>query len=160
MNKIEEFNKVAKDICDLYEKKNDLYGDAFGKTYEKLGIISAVSRISDKLHRLESLCTNKNVSVLSSSIDDTLTDIASYAIMTLVEREGERRETDKGSICPNGIKKGDTYLCREDIFDSSMKAIYISGRTYHSERNGCLTDENKVADKIITFADKKKFIRI
>ena len=160
MSKVNQFCKVAKDICDLYEKKNDLYGDAFGKTYEKLGIISAVSRISDKLHRLESLCTNKSVSVLSSSIEDTLTDIASYAIMTLMERERERRETDKGSICPNGINKGDTYLCKEDILDSSMKKIYISGRTYHSERNGCLTDENKVADKIITFADKKKFVRI
>lgn len=160
MKKVDVFKKIANEIGDLYEKKSACYGDSFGQTYEKLGIISAVSRISDKLHRLESLCTNKDVSILSSSIDDTLTDIASYAIMTLVERENERRETDKGSICPNGIKKGDTYLCKEDIFDSSMKATYLAGRTYHSERNGCLTDENKVADKIITFADKKKFIRI
>ena len=160
MNKIEEFNKVAKELCCLYEDKNDLYGDAFGKTYEKLGIISAVSRISDELHRLEALCTNRDVSILSRSIDDKLINIASYAIMALVARRNEKAGDNEGNVCPNGIKKGDAYLCREDIFDSTLKVIFKSGSVYHSARNGCLTDEQKVSDRIITFAEKKKFIRI
>ena len=44
MTRPEKFREIAS----LYEKKDALYGDSFGSTYEKLGIISAVTRISDK----------------------------------------------------------------------------------------------------------------
>ena len=70
----------------IYSAKNNDYGDSFGETFKKLGLISAVTRISDKTNRLQSLCVNKQ-QVKDESIKDTLMDLANYAIMTLIELE-------------------------------------------------------------------------
>lgn len=85
MNKVEHFKQIAEDLGNLYEKKNTAYGDSFGNTYNKLGIISAVTRISDKYNRLCNLATNPNIDTLDESIEDTLRDMAAYCIMTLIE---------------------------------------------------------------------------
>lgn len=85
MNRVEQFRKIAQDITDLYEIKDRCYGNSFGLTYEKLGIISAVTRISDKYNRLCNLATNKDIDNLGESIEDTLKDMAAYCIMTIRE---------------------------------------------------------------------------
>ena len=85
MNRVEQFKKIANDICGLYEAKDRCYGNSFGHTYEKLGIISAVTRISDKYNRLCNLAVNKDIDNLGESIEDTLKDMAAYCIMTVIE---------------------------------------------------------------------------
>lgn len=90
MNNVEQFKAIADDLCELYEMKNKAYGNSFGKTFESLGIISAVTRISDKYNRLCNLATNPNVDNMGESIEDTLKDMASYCIMTLIELKNER----------------------------------------------------------------------
>lgn len=84
-NNVDRFREIANDLGDLYEKKNAAYGNSFGETYQKLGIISAVTRISDKYNRLCNLATNPDIDNLGESLEDTLKDLASYAIMTLIE---------------------------------------------------------------------------
>lgn len=86
MTNIDSFKQVAHELALLYERKNNAYGNSFGQTYQRLGIISAVTRISDKYNRLVSLATNPGIDDLGESIDDTLRDLASYCIMTLMER--------------------------------------------------------------------------
>ena len=85
MDKTQRFREIADSLGNLYEKKNKAYGDSFGSTFDKLGIISAVTRISDKCNRLCNLATNPDLDNLGESIEDTLQDLASYAIMTLIE---------------------------------------------------------------------------
>lgn len=87
MNNVEKFKQITEELTALYDKKNAAYGDAFSHTYERLGLISAVTRIDDKNNRLVNLCKNKNIDDLGESIDDTLRDMACYCIMTLMERE-------------------------------------------------------------------------
>lgn len=82
--------QLHKEICDelnqTYEKKNSDYGNSFGNTFEKLGIISAITRITDKYNRLVSLCTSeKDRQVKDETISDTLLDMANYCIMTEME---------------------------------------------------------------------------
>lgn len=83
--------KTHKTICDglnkIYAEKNHDYGDSFGQTFDKLGIISAVTRITDKYNRLVSLCTKSDEErkVKDESITDTLLDMANYCIMTVIE---------------------------------------------------------------------------
>lgn len=77
---------ICKELNEIYIKKNSDYGDSFGETYRKLGIISAVTRISDKTNRLQNLCIN-DTKVNDESIRDTLIDLANYAILTLMEME-------------------------------------------------------------------------
>lgn len=85
MDKVQRFKEVADSLGNLYAKKNVVYGDSFGSTYQKLGIISAVTRISDKYNRLCNLATNPDIDNLGESIEDTLKDMASYCVMTLIE---------------------------------------------------------------------------
>lgn len=89
-NNIEQFKEIADSLCRLYEMKNRCYNNSFGDTYKKLGIISAVTRISDKYNRLCNLATNPDIDNLGESIEDTLRDMASYCIMTLIEMKNEK----------------------------------------------------------------------
>lgn len=105
MENVERFRKIAGELGDLYEKKNKAYGNSFGDTFNKLGIISAVTRISDKFNRLCNLATNPNIDDLDESLQDTLCDMACYCIMTLIEME---KTTPVGvDMRGNIIKKGD-----------------------------------------------------
>ena len=83
-SRVEQFKQIAEEITALYEKKDRAYGNSFGETYEKLGIISAVTRISDKYNRLCNLAVNKDIDNLGESLEDTLKDMAAYCIMTIV----------------------------------------------------------------------------
>lgn len=89
MYTIEKFKQITKEMLELYEKKNHDYGDSFGDTYKKLGLISAVTRISDKVNRLQSLST-KEQKINDESIRDALIDLANYAVMTIIIMEDEK----------------------------------------------------------------------
>ncbi|MGJ0908874.1 DUF1599 domain-containing protein [Clostridium botulinum] len=87
-NKYEIHQEICEELNKIYKNKNHDYGDSFGETYKKLGIISAVTRITDKVNRLQSLCTKD--ALVDESIKDTLMDLANYSIMTLIELEGDK----------------------------------------------------------------------
>ena len=76
---------ICQKLNRVYKAKNHDYGDSFGDTYKKLGIISAVTRLSDKMNRLMSLAVSHDAQVKDEKIEDTLLDMANYAIMTLIE---------------------------------------------------------------------------
>lgn len=85
-DKPQEFRAIATEIADLYERKNADYGDSFGRSVEKYGLISALTRISDKFNRLESLILkNVEAQVCTESLRDTALDLAAYAIMLTIE---------------------------------------------------------------------------
>ena len=86
---------MAEDIAQLYEAKDRCYGDSFGATYERLGIVSAVTRISDKYNRLCNLVTMQDLNVLGESLEDTLKDLAAYAIMTLAQMKQNRERASR-----------------------------------------------------------------
>ena len=83
-----------KDICmklnETYIQKNKAYGNSFSDTFAKLGVISAVTRITDKYNRLVNLATNPDVNIGDESISDTLLDMANYCIMTYMEIENQK----------------------------------------------------------------------
>ncbi|KEI94446.1 hypothetical protein N496_20170 (plasmid) [Clostridium botulinum A2B3 87] len=86
MDKLNKHKIICDELKEIYKNKNHDYGDSFGETYKKLGIISAVTRITDKVNRLQSLAT-KEQKVKDESIKDTLKDLANYSIMTIIELE-------------------------------------------------------------------------
>lgn len=89
----EKFREITNEMAELHARKNADYGDSFGQTYRELGIISAVTRMSDKMNRLKRLVAHKDAQqVKDESIDDTLIDLACYAVMTLMERRRREHE--------------------------------------------------------------------
>ena len=93
--------EVLRQICDeeveLFIRKNTDYGDSFANLRRVLPNAVLV-RIYDKWSRLASLMDGKSAKVTDESIDDTLTDLANYANMELLERRMERTEvTCKGN---------------------------------------------------------------
>lgn len=93
VNKIERHKNICTKLHDTYKKKNSDYGDSFGISYKKYGIISAITRMSDKWNRLESLVLNKAKPLVDDeSISDTLLDLANYAIMTYMEIENAKKK--------------------------------------------------------------------
>lgn len=85
--------KYHREICNklntIYEQKNKAYGNSFSDTFNDLGIISAVTRISDKFNRLKTLAKNEYIQQGDESISDTLLDMANYCIMTYMELNKE-----------------------------------------------------------------------
>ena len=83
--KVAQHYVICQKLNKVYKAKNHDYGDSFGDTYKKLGIISAVTRLSDKMNRIMSLAVSHDAQVKDEKIEDTLLDMANYAIMTLIE---------------------------------------------------------------------------
>lgn len=78
-------NSVTDKIKFTLFKKNQDYGDSFHKRFKEYGMTSALIRIEDKVERLKHIIKN-GIDVKDETIDDTLQDLAGYAILTLVER--------------------------------------------------------------------------
>lgn len=85
MNKVDIHRQIGAALADLYERKNHDYGDSFGKSFQEYGMTMPCIRLEDKLNRLKSL-TKSDAQVTDENIDDTLMDLANYAIMTIIER--------------------------------------------------------------------------
>ena len=81
------YNSLLRKMQDTHARKNADYGDAAYKGYKKYGDYYFLVQLSNKLSRLESLTIgNKKQQVLDESIDDTLLDLANYAVMYLESR--------------------------------------------------------------------------
>ena len=87
MTKPERFKEICEGICDLYQRKNADYGDAFGKSFDEYGIVAALIRMGDKMNRIKQLTASGKQNVSDESIKDTLLDLGSYSIMTGIELE-------------------------------------------------------------------------
>ena len=96
--KPEIFAELTKKAADTYRDKNHDYGDSYAKVRQKFPN-SVLIRLNDKLSRLEVLMGGELAQVKDENIDDTLLDLANYALMELTEREYERKETMPGEFC-------------------------------------------------------------
>ena len=89
--KPKRFAKVAKEMTALYVKKNHDYGDTFSKMHQEFGLAHAAIRLTDKVNRFKQLIRG-NTRVKDESMRDTLMDLACYAVMTILELDGETDE--------------------------------------------------------------------
>lgn len=101
MDKLVLFKEIQEKMYSLYERKNQDYGDSFGKSFKEYGLTVSAIRLEDKLNRLKSLINklkeknsslNSVTKVKDESIYDTLIDLANYSVMTLIELEIQKAE--------------------------------------------------------------------
>lgn len=80
---------LSDEVRDTLIRKNRDYGDSFAKQYAKYGVMCGLIRMDDKMRRLENLVGGAEQNV-DESIEDTLLDLAGYAILCAVELRKER----------------------------------------------------------------------
>lgn len=90
----QRFEDITLEMLELYELKNRNYGNSFSKSFNEFGLTMACIRLQDKIERLKSL--NRQGSEANcddESIIDTLTDLANYSVMTIMEVQNEKQNT-------------------------------------------------------------------
>ena len=90
MTKVAHNRMICDEINELYAKKNHDYGDSFAQSFREEGMAMVRIRLGDKFNRLKALTRGGEQKVADESIRDTLIDLANYAIMTVLEMEGEK----------------------------------------------------------------------
>ena len=81
------YGRILERMDDTHTRKNSDYGDAAYQGYKKFGDYYFMVQLHNKYQRLESLTiNNKTQQVKDESIDDTLLDMANYAVMYLESR--------------------------------------------------------------------------
>lgn len=90
MSQIEEHKKLIDFVHDVYVRKNHDYGDSFGRSFKKYGIVAALVRMEDKWNRLENLAGGAKQKVMDESIRDTCLDLANYCLMTVMELDRKK----------------------------------------------------------------------
>ena len=81
MNRVEQLKKIQSDCCNIFEKKNKDYGDAFAQH----GTVGVLVRISDKMARFTNISKKGlEISVSDETLRDTLMDLHNYAAMAIM----------------------------------------------------------------------------
>lgn len=92
-DKVQHHLDICTKLNKIYEKKNHDYGDSFHQSYVEEGLAMARIRLGDKFSRFKTLSrANGEQMVNDESIEDTLIDLANYAIMTVMEMKLEKGE--------------------------------------------------------------------
>lgn len=80
--KLKEFDRIQKEMRDIFIRKNHDYGDDNIATLASKGVFV---RMWDKMSRLKRLLWEQNeAQVKDESVQDTLVDLACYAIIALI----------------------------------------------------------------------------
>jgi len=81
---MDDFEQITHDLHNIYLRKNHDYGNSFHEQFQEFGLTSAAIRLNDKMLRFKKLIKSES-EVKDESIEDTLKDLANYAILTLIE---------------------------------------------------------------------------
>ena len=96
-----QFRMVEEELANLFEEKNRRYGNSFAEQFKKRGLVMSAIRLEDKFRRFDELVSNPCDDGGDESIEDTLKDLANYAIMTIMairEQRGEGNASTKAKL--------------------------------------------------------------
>ena len=89
-----EIDVIVANLAETLKQKNSDYGNNVDKGIDKRGLSSLVQRLEDKLARFENLAEKGNSQlVLNEAIEDTLLDLAGYAILGYRKIQDMKEET-------------------------------------------------------------------
>jgi hypothetical protein len=86
----EDYDDILDELRDIMARKNHDYSASGGDNISALGVKGVFVRMWDKIHRLRNIVwEDRDAQVLNETLDDTLVDIANYAIIALLVRRGK-----------------------------------------------------------------------
>lgn len=90
MNEFEtKITNITTDLADTLIAKNHDYGNSFGDLIKEYGNLAMLIPIKNKVNRLDTLIKTDG-KVKNESIEDTLRDLAGYAILSLIEMNDQK----------------------------------------------------------------------
>lgn len=89
-NNVQMHQELVNYLHNLYIAKNTDYGNSVHDTYMKYGLVSYLVRIEDKLNRARTL-SQKERMVNDEKLEDTLLDLANYAILAVIDLKQEEQ---------------------------------------------------------------------
>lgn len=148
--------KMIEGIHETYKKKNRDYGDAFGVSLDKRGMVAALVRMEDKMGRLDSL-KDRDPLVKDESLQDTLLDLANYAIMTAMWLE---RKSEESTVV---YADGEPYITINPEKVASVVDDYLEKREKEGDHVTITPTEVKNghearADKLFAEHEKMEFV--
>lgn len=136
-----DFESVCREINDLLAQKNSAYGTSVNSTFEDYGLVSYAIRLQDKTNRLRTLIKNPTISEDDEKIEDTLKDMAGYAILAIAQlRAGERKsefvrfaEDELNLLLEKAKDEGEeSYNMQKAFNDNIMEVIKAFDKGEHS----------------------------
>ena len=97
MTDVERFKQITDAMTSLYSKKNSNYGNSFEKLYNDLGPIAGLVPLHNKLDRLTNIVKGGKNDF--ESLEDTLIDLANYAIMNIIELQKAKELKEEYNTC-------------------------------------------------------------
>lgn len=81
---VQQFMDITTNMAKTYAAKNHDYGNSFEQSLDEEGLAASRIRMGDKWNRYKTLSKTNDIEVKDESIEDTLLDLANYAIMTVM----------------------------------------------------------------------------
>lgn len=93
---VDLFRELTENMADIFAGKRADYGQTTTETFEKFGAVSLLIRMHDKLGRLDNLLRDREKYVpVNESVQDTLIDLANYAIIAYIELEKAKKKYNR-----------------------------------------------------------------
>lgn len=124
-----DFDDVCRELNDLLTKKNSAYGTSVNDTFKDYGITAYAIRLQDKVNRLRTLIKNPNISENDEKIEDTLMDLAGYAVLAVSQIRNEKEhENELVKFAKNELeilleqskREGDESASMQDAFNKNI----------------------------------------
>ena len=80
---IGNIEREAKVLVDTLKRKNKDYGNSFSELFNDIGMPYAYMHMAEKLMRVKSLMDSDSSPAVNESIEDSVRDLAGYALLTL-----------------------------------------------------------------------------
>lgn len=78
------FEEITEKMFNTYKNKNRDYGNSFDESLDEWGLSAAAFRMGDKINRFKKYVKTGSFKVTDEGVRDTLSDLATYAIMTIM----------------------------------------------------------------------------
>lgn len=170
MNPVDLHYKLALGLNQTYIEKNADYGDAFDKSLDNHGLTAAIVRMEDKMGRFSNLAGRPASMQVEESLEDTLLDLANYAIMTVMWlKTSDKPDTvtlyaEGDAYATIQVKQDyDGILAKRELAAQKLECGASSPKEFVDELidiqgsfNNCLGDDvNAKADKVVENFNKK-----
>lgn len=166
MNPVDLHYKLALGLNQTYIEKNADYGDAFDKSLDNHGLTAAIVRMEDKMGRFSNLAGRAASMQVDESLEDTLLDLANYAIMTVmwIEKQTVNLYADNKAYTTVRLNEDyDGILAKRELAMQKLVCGSSSAKEFVDELvdiqgsfNNRLSDDiNAKADKVVENFNKK-----